>query len=139
MQEIGRRCSIVRLPGAFSTHFLMTLTPDLTRNYKHMAIVLDDALAPTHGDSPVNASKLLQKMQEHSQYRRRSRMPSGRRSNHNQGGVWANSSHRNLCSNIFSRVVPMLAILYGVFQSTRLLFRSLSRPTAVPLFESVSG
>ena len=65
MQEIARRCSIVRLPGVFWTHFLMTLTPELTRNYQHIAIVLDDVLAPTHGDSPVNVSKLLQTMQEH--------------------------------------------------------------------------
>ena len=64
MKEIGSMCTIVRLPGLYWIHFLMTLTPELTRHYKYIAIVLDDLFAPVHGDTAVNMPKLLQRMEQ---------------------------------------------------------------------------
>ena len=65
MKEIRSKCSIVRLPGLYWSHFLMTLTSEMSQQYKYIAVVLDDLFAPTHGDSAVNVAKLLQQMQQY--------------------------------------------------------------------------
>ncbi|KAI2490110.1 hypothetical protein MHU86_24481 [Fragilaria crotonensis] len=65
MKEIGTKCSIVRLPGLYWSHFLITLTPEMAQQYKYIAVVLDDLFAPTHGDTPVNTVKLLQQMEQY--------------------------------------------------------------------------
>lgn len=65
VKEIMSKCSLVRLPGLFWEHFLMTLTPELVQQYEHIAVVLDDVFAPTQGDTPVNVTKLLQGMKKH--------------------------------------------------------------------------
>lgn len=64
VKEIRSKCSIVRLPGLYWIHFLMTLTPELAQHYEYIAIVLDDLFAPVRGDTAVNTSKLLQQMQQ---------------------------------------------------------------------------
>ncbi|KAI2505638.1 hypothetical protein MHU86_8786 [Fragilaria crotonensis] len=64
VKEIGSKCSIVRLPGLYWIHFLMTLTPELAQHYEYIAIVLDDLFAPVHGDTAVSMPKLLQQMQQ---------------------------------------------------------------------------
>jgi hypothetical protein len=63
--EIANHCSIVRLPGMMWSHFLLTLTPELTRGYQHVAVVLDDLFAPSQGENYVNVTSLLQSMQDH--------------------------------------------------------------------------
>jgi hypothetical protein len=65
VKEIGSKCTIVRLPGLYWSHFLMTLTPQLTQQYEYIAVVLDDLFAPAHGESAVNMTKLLQQMQQY--------------------------------------------------------------------------
>jgi hypothetical protein len=65
VKEIGSKCSIVRLPGLYWSHFLMTITPHLTQQYEYIAVVLDDLFAPVHGDSAVNMTKLLQQMKQY--------------------------------------------------------------------------
>jgi hypothetical protein len=63
--EIANHCSIVRLPGMMWSHFLLTLTPELTSGYQHVAVVLDDLFAPSQGENYVNVTDLLQSMQDH--------------------------------------------------------------------------
>ena len=65
VNEIASRCSIIRLPGLYWSHFLMTLTPELVHQYKHIAVLLDDLFAPIQGDTAVNVTKLLQQMQDY--------------------------------------------------------------------------
>ena len=65
LKDIGLKCSIVRLPGLYWSHFLMTLTPELVQQYEYIAVVLDDLFAPVHGDTAVNMSKLLQRMKQY--------------------------------------------------------------------------
>ena len=64
-KEIMSKCSIVRMPGMYWEHFLMTLAPELVQQYEHVAVLLDDLFAPSQGDTPVNVTKLLQQMREH--------------------------------------------------------------------------
>ncbi len=65
VKEIMSKCSVVRLPGMFWGHFLMTLAPELVQQYEHIAVLLDDVYAPTLGDTPVNVTKLLVRMRQH--------------------------------------------------------------------------
>lgn len=65
MQEVSQHCTLVRLPGNMWTHFLLTLTPELTLGYDHIAVVLDDVFAPTEGNLPVSVPRLLRQMQEY--------------------------------------------------------------------------
>jgi hypothetical protein len=64
LKEIGSKCSILRLPGLYWSHFLMTITPEMAQQYKYIAVVLDDLFAPVQGDSAVNMTRLLQQMQQ---------------------------------------------------------------------------
>jgi hypothetical protein len=65
MKEISERCSVVRLPGLMWSHFLLTLTPELTRHFRHVAVILDDVFAPTDGTSSISVPHLLTLMKQY--------------------------------------------------------------------------
>jgi len=56
-------CSITRLPGTKWSQFLLSLSPAVTSGFDHIAVVLDDVLAPASGKNAIHVPRLLDSMQ----------------------------------------------------------------------------
>lgn len=58
-------CQIERYPGLRWGEFLWKLDADVTRPYKHVAIVLDDVYMPFRGPRPVSIATLVEQLDRH--------------------------------------------------------------------------